>query len=236
MKRLLKIIVAFILAYSWSWTDILKSHNWLNDSQRTWILATLGIVFLLQQAALTRVKPASRGEVNERRAVIDTYLESLLADYLSLLNQSNPPTLPQVRVNLMLPTRSWLFRWRLVMAYHQVLDGGTQYPNDELELAFKKGEGACGRAWKTRNIVGFDRTRDGPNASIVHKKKQKPLLNVQSVLSVPVLRKERVVGVLSMDSNAPISTTRFDSKGVAKLAQSYANDLGPFCFFDGVQG
>jgi hypothetical protein len=236
MKRFVDVSIALVLTFSWTWIALLKDWNEVSESQRFWVLISLCALYIIQQVMLNWPAPASREEVEELRDVMEVYLNSLLVAYLEELYRRAPArdTLPPVLINLMLPARWGLFGRKLVIFYHYAVEG-ERYSNDVLEFEFKKGEGACGRAWKTKNIVIFGQPGADFSAWRVGKAKENLLLKVKSVISVPVLKKGKVVGVLSMDSESPISETLFDSPDIVSLVQSHARGLRPLCFSDGVR-
>jgi transcriptional regulator with GAF, ATPase, and Fis domain len=59
--------------------------------------------------------------------------------------------------------------------------------------------------------------------------------HIQSVLSIPLELEDKVVGVLSMDSEFPIETTGFGQDNIIKFAQAAAKKLEPLCFASGVK-
>jgi GAF domain-containing protein len=231
VKTAFRVLVAVFLAYAWTWTSLLKEWNWLSDKTRVWVLVGCGIVFVVQQFVQNRRKPATREEVSNRRAIAEIYLENLVAQYLKIINpQTALQTLPPIRTNLMFPAHR-AFSTRLAIAYQYCVPG-TAYPNDERDLRLKKGEAACGMAWKTRHEVSFDAAK-APH--LIPTRHLQILGGVKSVLAVPVLRSSEVVGILCLDSASGIADTQFDQTDVVRLALSYARNLEGICFSDGIQ-
>lgn len=210
----------------------------MNDNQRFWILVGVGVLFLIQQLAQNASSPVDRSEVDKRKKVIEAYLEAFVVAYYDMLERKHADTLPPVRVNLALPTHGKLpFQWRLRMYYWEVPDGGSLYSADELGMEFKKGEGACGSAWKIKDIVVFDAGNDklGGATRTIAKKKREFTDGVASVSSVPVLKKGEGGWRFSIDSAFPTHFTQLDSMDVIRLAKSHADALADFCFSDGVK-
>jgi transcriptional regulator with GAF, ATPase, and Fis domain len=123
------------------------------------------------------------------------------------------------------------------MIYYFHSSDGSTYSNDELEMKFKKGEGAIGRAWAKKNIVLYDREDERFRSSIksVRLKKTALVSKTSSVLAVPILVTGKTVATLSLDSEFAINSTKFDQREITSLAQSHANGLAGLCFFNGVR-
>jgi hypothetical protein len=235
VRRTLNIALALILAYAWAWTGWLKDNGLVNEKFRLWALIVITIVFVIQQVILNTPKPADRSAVEERREVIELYLSVLVKEYYGQLQRISSVT-PPIRVNVALPTRIFPFVWRLMIYYFHSSDGST-YSNDELEMKFKKGEGAIGRAWAKKNIVLYDREDERFRSSIksVRLKKTALVSKTSSVLAVPILVTGKTVATLSLDSEFAINSTKFDQREITSLAQSHANGLAGLCFFNGVR-
>ena len=231
-----RILVALVLAYAWTWTSLFKDWQWVTERQRMWILVAVGVLFLLQQIAQNLPTPADRSSVEARRFVIESYLQALVTAYYEYLQTHSAQVFPPIRVNLMLRKRKFRFWWVLRMYYTHSPEGGTPYSAEEMSLEFGKGQGACGRAWKSEDIQIFDAKDDHLDGALIgmsqaHKDVTRSTV---SVLSVPITRKGRVVGVLSMDSAYPTPETRFHLADIVRLAKSHADALSDFCFSDGV--
>ena len=234
MKRALNVIFAVVCALAWAWTGWLKDNNYIGETTRLRVLVALTLLLIIQQWVLTARKPVGRSKIDQRRDVIELKLGGLLADYYNQIK--GDVTVPPIRVNLSLPTRTWRYTWRLKIYYFRTPDGSA-FSNDELGMKFKKGEGAIGRAWSEQNIIIYDKTdvRFQSPVKTVHRKKIPFVAQIESVLAVPILETDKVVGVLALDSEFPITATRFDQQDIAALARSYANHLAGLCFFDGVK-
>ena len=234
MKRPWKIVLALVLGYAWVWTGWLKDNHYVDENFRLKILALLSVGFVAQQVGLTAPKPVDRSSVDQRRRVIELKLSVLLNAYYRQLQTLGTAITPAVRVNVALPTRR-RFGWRMMIYYTFAPTG--PYSNDELEMRFRKGEGAIGRAWKEKNIVLYDRqnARFSSSKTSVRKGKMLLLSSIQSVLTVPMLANGEVVGALSLDSEFSINETKFDQRAISLLAQTHAYDLAGLCFSDGVK-
>ncbi|MGH9433134.1 MAG: hypothetical protein ACRD3T_16505, partial [Terriglobia bacterium] len=114
-----KIILAFFLAYAWLWIGFLKDKLGWNISNRVqlWLLIALSVAFLFQQLWLVLPSPASRADARERTPVIEGLLVRLLNDYRQLYSPKGWKGKPVVRVNLMLPTRRFLWFKALYIWY-----------------------------------------------------------------------------------------------------------------------
>ena len=235
MPRFLKLVVVLFLAYAWTWSGLLKDLRVINDHGRLWILIGATVLFVLQQIVEIYGSPADASEVEARRDVISAYLNHLLDEYYSLIERPDE-TLPVVRANLMVPTQKFKILRRLKIQYDAV-PVGKPYSADEREMEFKRGEGAAGRAWKTRQIVLYDAAEEsfGSAAATIKKKKRELTDEIQSVLAVPAFQKHVVVGVLCLDSESPINETLFGTDEVCRLARAHADALAPFCFSNGVK-
>ncbi len=234
MKRTLNVILGVVCALGWAWTGWLKDNSYIGESSRLRVLIALTLVLLIQQWILTGRKPVGRSKVEQRRDVIELKLGGLLTDYYKQIKGA--ATIPPIRANLSLPKRTWRYAWRLQIYYFRTPDGSA-FSNDELRMKFKKGEGAIGRAWSEKNIIIYDKNnvRFQSPINTVHRKKIPFVSQIESVLAVPILETDKVVGVLALDSEFPITATRFDQREIAALARSHANHLAGLCFFDGVK-
>jgi hypothetical protein len=234
VKRLLNIVIALICAYAWPWTGWLKDNHFVTEKMRFGILVVVTLVFLIQQAILLAPSPADRSKIEERRKVIELNLSVLVTDYYKQI--AGATITPPIRVNLSLPTRIRPFTWRLKI-YYFFQSVGTSYSADELGMKFKRREGAIGRAWSDQNMIFFDGASKSFQSPLntVHPKKMPLVSHIQSVLAVPIVEKDKTIGVLALDSEFPASVTGFDQRNIAALARSHANDLSGLCFFDGVK-
>jgi len=234
MKRLFTIILAVVLGYAWLWTGLLKDKHVVDEKTRFWILIAVTLVFIIQQVFLTAPKPVDRSRVESRRQVIELKLSLLLSEYYKQL--ASLPITPAVRANLSLPTRVSWRRWRLKIYYYSTSDGSA-ISNDELDLEFKKREGAIGRAWAKQDVVVYGRGKKGSARTLksINKKKLPFVKNTESVLAVPILEKDKTIGVMCLDSEFPLAATLFDQLKIATLARSHADHLAGLCFFDGVK-
>ena len=235
MPRFLKLLIALFLAYAWTWSALLKDLRFIDDKWRLWILIGTTALFVLQQILEIYGTPADASMVEARREVICAYLNHLLDEYYTVIERHDQPPVI-VRATLMLPTQKFKILRRLKIQYDAV-PVGNPYSADERAMEFKRGEGACGRAWKQRDIVLYDATDQAletPAATL--KKKKKELTDeIQSVLAVPVFKKHLVVGVLCLDSESPTNQTLFGVDDVCRLARAHADALAPFCFPNGVK-
>lgn len=236
MRRLGKLFVVLLLAYAWTWSSLLKDFGWITDKNRFWVLIGATLLFIVQQIhVIWGGTPADAAAVEERREVITLYLRHLFDAYSQIAGQHGG-NVATARVNLMLPARHWWLLGRLKI-YYDVAPNGPPYTVEERSMVFKKGEGACGLAWKQRQIALFDAT----DATFVAAKdtlkaRNKELTeHIQSVLAVPVFVKHKVVAVLCMDSELPVDQSRFGSDEVTLLARAHADKFAPFCFAAGVK-
>jgi hypothetical protein len=229
MNKIINIVITIILGAGWKWADVLKSKGYLEDP--FWFLAGLTALLFVQQLYLIWPKPVSRGYINKRRGIIEGYLARLLEDYWRLLNSRNRSApLPRVRINIMLLTVKWWGFSRHLQLYYSYCPPKTIYSNDEQGLKWKKGIGTGGWAWKECMITLYDSKDPKLNGSYNSlSTSQKEIVgDIQSVLSLPIFdddKKERIVGVLNLDSQANVSDTLFHDSDVVRLAQAYAETL-----------
>ena len=231
MRRLIKITVNAILAFGWTWTVFAKDSGWVNETQRLRILCGLLALFVAKEIFELIQKPATKAQVAERRDVIEDYLGTVLNRYYLELGLPETAELPAIRVNVALIERLPFFRRRMVIHYTSAAAEG--YSAAESQMRFRKGEGVIGTAWKSGQPAFFPSSAGQPLP--VDKNKATLVENIQSVLSVPLERKNQVVGVLSFDSEFPIETTMFSQDSIIKFAQGAGAKLAPFCFESGVK-
>lgn len=231
MRRFVQIAVNAILAFGWTWTVFAKDSGWLNEQQRLWILCVLLTLFIGKEIVSVIRKPASKAEVAERRDVIEDYLGTVLGKYYAELNLPAQAGLPEVRINVALLTRVGLLRKRMVITYTSSAANG--YSSAELQMHFSKGDGVIGLAWESGKPAFFP-VRGGRPLP-VSEDKVDLVKNIKSVLSIPLELEDKIVGVLSMDSEFPIETTGFAQDNVIKFAQAAAKKLEPICFASGVK-
>ena len=235
MPRIVKLLTVLFLAYAWTWSGLLKDLNVINDQWRLWILIGATALFVLQQVVAIYGSPADASAVEARREVISAYLNHLLSEYYTLIERHGG-TPPIVRANLMLPTQKFKVLRRLKIHY-DACPVGRPYSADDRAMEFRRGEGACGRAWKRRHIVLYDATEEalGTPADTLKKKKRELTDEIQSVLAVPAFNKHLVVAVLCLDSESPTNETLFGADDVCRLARAHADALAPLCFPNGVK-
>jgi hypothetical protein len=231
MRRFLKIIINAILAFGWTWTVFAKDSGLVNDTQRLVILCVLLTIFLGKETAALIEKPASKAEVATRRDVIEGFLGTVLANYYVELNLPGQAGLPAIRINVALLTRVGFMRNRMMITYTTSAKNG--YSSEELQMQFAKGDAVIGIAWESGKPAFFP-IRGGRPLPVTEDKV--PLVkHIQSVLSIPLELEDKVVGVLSMDSEFPIETTGFGQDNIIKFAQAAAKKLEPLCFASGVK-
>jgi putative methionine-R-sulfoxide reductase with GAF domain len=232
MRRFVKILVAVILAFGWSVTVIAKEKGWVTEDQRLYALSILIGLFLLKEVISLRQKPVTKAEVAKRQDVIEDYLGTVLSRYYTELNLPADAGLPAVRINVALLTHIGFFRRRMMITYTSA--PAEAYTAAELQMKFVKGEdGVIGDAWRSGKPAFFP-TGDG-QPLLVSEDKIDLLKKIRSVLSVPLKLEDKVVGVLSMDSEFPIETTRFSQYEIVKSVQAAAKKLEPLCFASGVK-
>lgn len=208
-------------------------------SQKLWFYISLIGLFVIQQAMVRWPKLASLGDVNNLKDIIDVNLKNILKNYHSEVLKINSGTQghPRVNVNIMLPTRSQLKRKFLKIYYYY-----PAYPENEIELKWKSGEGTCGYAWAKKREAIFDSVNRNYKAP---EKRLKPhhikvVENITSVLSIPIWDRQskELIGVLNLDSKGSnIDKTYFDKKEIIQSIEARARKfLSPLLesFYDGV--
>jgi hypothetical protein len=232
VRRLIKILVNVLLAFGWTWTVYAKDENWVNDTQRLYVLLGLLGLFLGKEIFSLVQKPVGKTEVMERQDVIEDYLGTVLDKYYTELDFPKEQELPAIRINLALLTYLSFFRKRMMIYYTSGAKEG--YAAAEFEMKFKKGEGVIGTAWEVGEPAFFPVSRG--KQLTVSAEKRELVKNIKSALSAPLKAKNgKVIAILSMDSEFPIETTKFSQDEIIKFAQAAAKKLEPFCFSTGVK-
>jgi hypothetical protein len=231
VRRLVKIVVDGFIAFSWSWTGFAKDKGWVNDDQRMYVLLSILALFLLREIHSLMQKPAGGDEVRERRDLIEDYLGTVLEKYYENLGLPSSADLPAIRINVALLTHLSFWRKRMRMYYSQSAADG--YSDAEFLMLFREGEGTMGAAWKAKKPAYFP-VSIGVQLK-VDRDKVPLVANVKSALSVPLHAKNKVVGVLSLDSQFAIDVTKFARDDIVKFVETAAKKIEPFCFSTGVK-
>ncbi len=146
------------------------------------------------------------------RAVIPTILENLLSEVKRVINN---PTIP-LRANVMLPRGN-----KLYIEYSVNMEDAP-----DLNMALDKGVGCAGTAWEIGKMVYGDLTIGRPQNWGLSKKQTEMTKLLKSILSVPIIAKGRVIGVLNLDSTEPIYKVKFDRRGVQRIVAKTALLIG----------
>jgi GAF domain-containing protein len=236
LKGFGSVAVAVLLAFGWVWTSFLKDLGLVTDLQRTWILALVTIIFVLQQVYLVMPKPAARAAVAARAPVVENFLRTCLNEYYER-HIGAGENRPRVRMNVMLPTKGYILCESLYI-YYFACPPGVVYTDKEKDCSWGKHKGTCGWAWAKRQTTIFDSGHQDLSAAALRltERQREVAGHVQSVLSVPIWAPEKVVGVLNLDSESNVDETHFDKLQVWRLAEATASCLGSLCFRDGVRG
>ncbi|MEW6352408.1 MAG: GAF domain-containing protein [Thermodesulfobacteriota bacterium] len=237
------VVLACFLGLFSAWSKYLKDANLLNDDWQWRFLWIFTLAFVLQQVHLAWPKPTNRAVVASRSEVIESFLQRLLEDYhrkVASLDRGAHVTKPEVRANVMLVTKPWrgLLGENLEICYYST-DDDFHYREDETDLVWKKGQGACGAAWAKQKPVPYDSANKDlkiPAGKLTAGQKT-ATSHLRSLLSVPIWNFEakRIVGVLNLDSRQNKGDSFLTHPEVATLSAAYATSLAPLCYPDGVE-
>jgi len=238
MNGVFQVALALVLGLGWGWSELLADSGLISKETKFLLVGIVTLVFALHQVFIALPKPVNRTDVENQKRIVELWLAHLLKDYYETLQRVHPAEdVPIVRANLALPTWGFLLVRSHLQLYYFWCPSGVVYTNAELELKWRKKVGAVGSAWNSRNNTLYDSVdpRFTDPAKRIGVRSARVVANVRSVLSVPLLKDGRVVGVLNLDSDSNIDTTRFDNQEIAGLVRRYADDLRPLCFSDGVR-
>ena len=242
VERSIKVLVSLILFLGATLINFLASadalyivsqqtNNFFKASKGLWLIG-LGMIYMSYQVWLLRPRPATKGEIERMRNVVeDFYLNFALKVYYEILTHREYQDLPPVRINVMLRQRRyWFIPSKLRIVYQvcanhnqpfedseeQLVDLGNTgcYSDKEIRWLWKSGEGTCGQSVKYKEVVIFD-SKDGRFGSPGETLRQGSTdiaKGVASVLSIPLWdrKRDRVIGVLNIDSKYNIDKTHFD--------------------------
>lgn len=218
-------LLSAILAFGTLATRELKNAE-LIESYHAWIaIVVLVVLFVIQKAYTEWPAPDSHGQVTDRRIVLEGALGTFVETYEENRRTLTDQAKPKVRANIMLPTvrAKGLLGSSLRIYYCQ----GTYVEQERLH-GWRKKEGTCGWAWKYAETTIFDSKDPRFTAPARRLRGAAPVIrSVKSVLSVPIWRDQKVIGVLNLDSVQNISQTCFNQRKVVYLAVAAAQALAP---------
>lgn len=206
---------------------------------KLWLYGVIGLFFTLQQIWLRWPKPVSLSDVEDLRGIVEPLLKTTLTEYYSTIPKSAHPA-PTVRINIMLPTwRRFRLGCYLKIYYSHGGPAGVRYPDDELDLPWRRKNGTCGYAWAKKHTVIYDsQTPDfqAPEKRLTPKQRQ-VVGYIKSVLSVPIWSKKqkKVIGVLNLDSKWNVDRTYFHQENVIQRLEAWARVFSTMLFSDGVK-
>jgi hypothetical protein len=237
------VILTVFLSLGWKWAEILVERGLITQDDKLTVVIAITAALAIYQTFLVIPKPAKFGAIEGRKVIIEKHLDDLLNHYYAVLaacpgyNPNN--ALPIVRVNLMLPTKIFygIFGCYLKIYYYSC-PLGILYNDNELILHWRKKKGTCGWAWSQKRISYYDSV--DPNLQIPSKRipiKFVPIIqNTKSVISVPVVYKDDIIGILNLDSPSNVSDTKYNLQQVSDLVYIFGLALSGVCFEHGVEG
>lgn len=188
------------------------------------ILASIA-VFVTREIVRLWNPSIPKEEVNSKLPFFQrvlAYVKENMANEIKTCDPQNAITPDLFRVNIMLPVKR---RFPLGRTRMKIFFYTDQYTEEERNTNWykgKKGSGTCGEAWNLTQPVIFD----SENADYRQPKdrlneKQTAIarvLQIRSVLSLPIwdIRKNRIIGVLNLDSDYNMDRTYFDKENVVE--------------------
>lgn len=211
-------------------------------------IVTLGVVIALAFIVIvidfvSRSRPINMAEAHDFEGVVNVILEGLISQYYKYLKSERPNNPePNVRANLMLPTKNYLLRILPWNPYLKIYGKActtrkTNYTTPEIRQPWHKGEGTCGWVWADKEEALYDSKdiRYQHAAGQLTEDQNEIVKHLNSVYSVPVWKdRNTFVGVLSLDSTLNITETLFDDDEIKKICHLYAARLGLICPDNGV--
>jgi hypothetical protein len=231
-----KVGLALMLGPSLYWTILLRNSGYISDTEQIGAGISLTTCFVIYQIYLAYPTPTDRANVEPRRVVIENYLGGLLERYYQCLGNIAPDgDLPEVRANVMLPTKRWKgIRGTFLKMYY--VAPGSIYSTTDFSLEWKQGEGSCGWAWENGRPCPYDANHEDlkiPDNSLTEIQRA-TVSDLGSTLSIPLWTNEKVVGVLNLDSRHHVNETHFNHAEIYTLTIRCAQDLSAHCFSHGI--
>lgn len=208
----------------------------------TQILAIISIVLLLVFAVLLTLYEYEEDRIQPASEELNTTLsERILPRFVNEYARIQPSP-PEIRLNVMiLRRRNWtvwsqerrVWPWTKTMKIEASY--GDYKSNRESDLEWKTHEGVAGAAINKRSneVWSSLEKSDIDIQSVWHltDKQYTRTNHLDSVLSVPIYTpsdedKTSPVGVLNIDSEAPLSETGFERQDIRQEAIYYANLIG----------
>lgn len=208
---------------------------------KLWFYVVIGLLFTLQQIWLRWPKPAVLGDVEDLKHMVERLLENVLTGYYNCLSKVNEGTseVPSVRINVMMPTwKKFRVGRFLKMFYSYGGPAGIRYSNEEQDLVWKRKQGTCGDAWAKKRVTFYD--SENPSLKAPEKRltqKQRNIVGyIKSVISLPIWSKEKdkLVGMLNLDSTWNIDRTSFDHEEIVRYLDANTGVFSHILFKDGV--
>lgn len=239
VKKTAGVILALLLAFGWIWTVVLYQRKNINEDTQFWILVSLTLILLLQQIYVAIPKPIERGIISDRREINEICIQFFWSEYCKILRELDKiSNIPPVRISVMLPTKRFrgLLGSYLEVYYHRYFSEEFPYLGNQLSVTWKKGYGVCGDAWKKNRITFYDSidTRFQTSAYKLSDAHKKATRDIVSIVSVPIEYKEKVVGVINIDSNEDMSHTKFNNPEIYIAAGKFAHRIASLFDKNGV--
>ncbi|MCK4224190.1 MAG: GAF domain-containing protein [candidate division Zixibacteria bacterium] len=220
MRNIITIVFALLLFAIPAIRPLIPSE--LEPTHNIAIVASI-VLFLAHQIMLVWNPSIPKEDINSKFPFFQRVLAEVkknMADEIERCNPQKAITADNFRLNVMLPVkRRFLFgRARIKIFFYT-----DQYTEQERNIYWykgKKGSGTCGEAWNLAQPVIFDNNnpdyRQPKNRLDDKQMAIARIVQIRSVLSFPIwgLRKNRIIGVLNLDSDHNVDRAFFDQKNV----------------------
>jgi hypothetical protein len=155
------------------------------------------------------------------------FLRGLKETYIRNLHEVGRVDPPFVRINIMMAPKPKSGKEEYIkIVYAADIE---EYSENEINQLWKKGEGKCGHAWenKRQEVYAAD-IRSEETLKEEMGEKPPEIVKLKSVLSTPIIIKEKVVAILNIDSELGGSETLIHTHGVRGIFSNASHEITPY--------
>lgn len=223
--------------------DLIKSK--FLEANGWWIIAgsiLLSVVLeVIWDIIVNKEDGFTKGHLERIKRCIVHELEQVHACYAGFFNRESPEIVPNIRINLMILTRKENKSFMKIHACYTI-DQSDAYSTAEKEFEWGYNSGCCGKAWASKEQRYFP--SDSFDGEIFTQKFTDEQINftkrAKSILSTPILKDDKVIAILNLDSEESINVVKFKDTSLNSTIQEEARKLtslidAPIILTDGVR-
>lgn len=148
-------------------------------------------------------------------------LRKFLREIQQIIYAAHRKEIP-LRINIMRPDKKGVLRIFTHIGMEKAQDLGITFP---------PGKGCAGKAFELGRVIVGDLQHTSPKKWGLTNDQIKITKGLKSILSIPLKFKDKVIGVLNVDSPLSVETIGFTDLGMIKKIEIKSNDIADFLGF-----